>query len=105
VTACDALKAGKHVIVSNTFVRLWEMEPYIEYAKLYGAEWEIIECKGEYGNIHGCSADKVELMRKAWEGCDKLRHPNDKHGLPLDVQLDDELYIEDAHLRDGDSPQ
>lgn len=63
----DSLKRRKNVVISNTFTRLWEMKDYVELAKKYKAELEIIECKENYGNIHGVPEEKIKEMSTRWE--------------------------------------
>ncbi|WP_114764393.1 ATP-binding protein [Vibrio rhodolitus] len=63
----QALKAGKDVVVANTFVRRWEIQPYYQLAKKLKAEFEIIECKGEFGSIHGVEQSVIEKMRAKWQ--------------------------------------
>ena len=57
------------VVVSNTFVKMWEMAKYFELAKLYGATIEIIEMSGCYQNTHNVPDSTVERMRRSWEVC------------------------------------
>lgn len=47
------LSLGLNVVVANTFIKLWEMEFYLELASDYGVDVEIIVAKGKYRNIHG----------------------------------------------------
>jgi len=61
--ALEALKAGKDVVVSNTFTRRWEMDVYINF----GYPVEIQVASGEWENVHGVPSDKIELMRQRWE--------------------------------------
>lgn len=61
------LTRGTNVIVSNTFTRLWEMQPYIDMAKKYGAELTVLTCEGNYGNVHDVPEEVIEKMRKRWE--------------------------------------
>lgn len=61
------LKNGQDVVVSNTFVRRWEIKPYYQMAKRLGAEFEVIECLGQYQNIHGVSQAVIEKMRSRWQ--------------------------------------
>lgn len=58
------------VIVSNTFTKRWEMEEYFEIAKQYGAQVVILECKNQYGSIHGIPEDAMQRMRDRWEEID-----------------------------------
>lgn len=59
----NALREGKSVVVSNTFTRLFEIEPYLAL----GFPVRIIEAKGEWQNTHGVSPEHIEVMRKRWE--------------------------------------
>lgn len=64
---CDYLNAGRNVVVSNTFTQKWEMQDYIEFATVYGAELEIIEAKGNFQNVHGVPTEVIERMKARWE--------------------------------------
>lgn len=66
----NALKNGDSVIVANTFVRRWEIEPYQQMAEEFSADLEIITCRGEYPNCHGVPFATIEQMRKGWEEFD-----------------------------------
>lgn len=57
------LDSGKDVIVSNTFVKKWEAEPYLKMTK----NVSIIVMKSEYDNIHGVPAEVIERMKNSWE--------------------------------------
>ncbi|MGI9894429.1 ATP-binding protein [Vibrio natriegens] len=61
------LNQGKTVIVSNTFVRLWEMKRYLDYCKKKGIEVEIKVCDGEYQSIHDVPTATIEKMRYQWQ--------------------------------------
>jgi len=63
----NSLRNGRNCVVSNTFTRLWEMQPYIDFAKSVGADVRIIEATGAYENVHGVPADAIEAMRRRWE--------------------------------------
>lgn len=60
------LIAGKDVIVSNTFTRRWEVEPYLLLTAIKGTKLEIYEMTGQYGSIH-VDNDIIEKMRERWE--------------------------------------
>lgn len=62
-----ALDNGFNVVVSNTFSRRFEMEPYFEIAKTFSIEPRIIEAKGDWPNVHNVPAVIVERMRQRWE--------------------------------------
>ena len=58
---------GFHVVVSNTFTRLWEMRNYIDYALDRGYRIHIITCTGRYQNVHGLTEDMVEKQRARFQ--------------------------------------
>lgn len=62
-----ALQDGDSVVVSNTFVRLWEMKAYEIIAKEFGIELEILEAKGAWQNIHGVPSAVIERMKANWD--------------------------------------
>lgn len=62
--AANSLKEGNLVIVSNTFTTIKEMQPYVDLAKQFDAELQVITCTGVIGdNGHGVPASTVEKMR------------------------------------------
>ena len=66
----DAMAQGKDlIIVSNTFTMEWEMVPYINFANTndYRVFSMIVENRHDGENVHGCPADKVELMKGRFE--------------------------------------
>jgi predicted kinase len=69
----DLLNQGVDVVVSNTFVRYWEMKPYIELANTKSVELEIIHSTGSFNTIHNVNAATMEKMRKRWQPCEWLR--------------------------------
>lgn len=58
---------GVGAVVSNTFSRQWEIQPYFDLAKEFGITPSIIECQSNFGNIHGAPDDAIERMRARWE--------------------------------------
>ncbi len=62
-----SLYAGRDCVVSNTFTRHWEMEPYLAIAARYGAPVETVVATGNYRNVHGVPIDAIEKMRSRWE--------------------------------------
>lgn len=62
-----AMDAGCPAVVANTFTRRWEMEPYLKAAKKRGVRVRIIECIGNWPNVHGVPAEAIERMRARWE--------------------------------------
>jgi hypothetical protein len=59
----EALARGEEVVVSNTFVKEWEMQPYLDMCPAV----RIITLEGNYGNIHGVPEEVIERMRSSWE--------------------------------------
>lgn len=57
------LREGRVVIVSNTFTRIWEMQPYLDL----GCKTQVIACEGNFGNVHGVPEAAIERMRSRWE--------------------------------------
>jgi predicted kinase len=65
----QALLDGYSVIVSNTFIKRWEMESYIAIARdpVINCAWHIRVCKGEYPNTHNVPYDVIDRMKASWE--------------------------------------
>lgn len=63
----NALGLGIDVAVSNTFTQKWEMAPYLEMAKAFGATVEVITMRGNYGSVHGVPEDVIKRMADRWE--------------------------------------
>lgn len=63
----ELLRDGFNVVVSNTFVKKWEMQAYIDMAAELGATLTIVEMPTMYGNIHNVPDSVVERMRRQWE--------------------------------------
>ena len=55
------------VIVSNTFTQRWEMQPYFDMADKNRAQVVILECKNQYGSIHGIPDVVFQRMKNRWE--------------------------------------
>ena len=62
-----AITQGESIVVSNLFILLSDLEPYTALAEKYGMKVQIIECHGEFGNIHGVPVDVVDKMREFFE--------------------------------------
>jgi energy-coupling factor transporter ATP-binding protein EcfA2 len=58
-----ALQRGENVVISNTFVKEWEMRRYVEL----GFPFKIVEMKDCWPNIHGVPLDRIEIMKNGWE--------------------------------------
>jgi predicted kinase len=57
------------VVVSNTFTREWEMQPYVDLANTYGYRVFSIIVENRHGNgsLHGVPEEAVENMKKRFE--------------------------------------
>lgn len=53
----------KCAVVSNTFSRLWEMQPYLDL----DVPTQVIECQGKYQSIHDVPPQVIISMRNNWE--------------------------------------
>lgn len=62
-----ALEEKKSVVVSNTFTRKWEMEPYVKMARQYDANLHIIVATGNHGSDHNIPQKVYENMKARWE--------------------------------------
>ncbi|MEM4258076.1 MAG: AAA family ATPase [Candidatus Thermoplasmatota archaeon] len=58
-----ALEEGKDVVVSNTFSRKWELQPYLDL----GYPTKILTATGNYKNIHGVPDETIKRMKDRWE--------------------------------------
>lgn len=58
---------ARNIAVSNTFTRLWEIQPYIDIADKYGYQVKYIRMTGEFMNVHGVPESKVKEMRNRYE--------------------------------------
>lgn len=56
-----------NICVCNVFSQSWEAEPYFKLCKSYGYTPVVIECQNNFGNIHGCPQEKIDVMRDRWE--------------------------------------
>lgn len=65
----DAMVSGGfgRVVVSNTFTRLWELEPYIILATRLGWRYSVIHMETRHGNEHGVPDEAIERMLARWE--------------------------------------
>ena len=67
LAAFKSLHDGNDVAVSNTFTRKWEMQKYIDRAKVDGHYVTVIVCQGDFQNTHGVPDEKVSEMRRRFE--------------------------------------
>ena len=60
----QSLKKGRNVVVSNAFIRKWEMDDYLRmpYTSL-----SVMVCKNFYGSVHNIPKEKINWMRQSFE--------------------------------------
>ena len=58
---------GADVVVSNTFIKKWEYERYIDYAKTKGYTVNVVIANGNYGNTHNVPEEVVQRMKTNFE--------------------------------------
>lgn len=63
----ELLRCGYNVVVSNTFVKRWEMEPYVKMASELAARLTVVEMSTQYHNVHGVPDSVVARMKAQWE--------------------------------------
>jgi tRNA uridine 5-carbamoylmethylation protein Kti12 len=54
-------------VVSNTFVKKWEYQTYVNLCNENGHTFEIRIATGNFKNVHNVPEDKINQMRKNWE--------------------------------------
>lgn len=62
-----AMLSGNDIVVSNTFIRKWEMDPYLDLAFSFGYHVVVKIASGNYENVHGCPKETVDRMRTSFE--------------------------------------
>ena len=77
----DALFNEYDVIVSNTFVELRTMDQYFALGERLECKIVVIECTGNYGNIHNVPEATLEKMRRKWIPNERILTPSMKHEL------------------------
>lgn len=58
------------VIVANTFCHNWEIEPYLEIAKMFKRPVFVFTLQTKHDNVHGVPDEKVEQMRLGLQNFD-----------------------------------
>jgi predicted kinase len=66
-SAEEALARGGRVVVSNTFTRLWEIEPYFEMGRRLAGGSTLIVARGKWKSVHPVPQDVLDNMRLRWE--------------------------------------
>jgi predicted kinase len=64
---CKAMRAGRNVVVTNTFTQHWQYQSYLNLAHAFGYQVRIISLTREYGSVHHVPAAEMERIRGIWE--------------------------------------
>lgn len=65
--AVTELKKGLPVVISNTFTRVCEMQPYFFHARELNVPVTVVEMNGDYGNVHEVPQSTLNNMAARWE--------------------------------------
>ena len=58
---------GIPTIVANTFIRKWELQPYIDMATEFNIPYSIITMNGNFNSIHSVPRSVINRMRTTFE--------------------------------------
>jgi predicted kinase len=65
------LSQGRDVVVSNTFTKYWELDPYLrmeyETCVVYSLQTHLSIDELAARNVHGCPAAVIQNMKNRWE--------------------------------------
>lgn len=64
------LEKGNKVVVSNTFVRRWELDKYLSLARDLNKTVKVIRMTKQFKNEHGVPEDKVKEMKGNFQDYD-----------------------------------
>lgn len=64
-----SLLCGNNTIVSNTFVKFWELEKYLDIPYLFNnsVAISVIELCTQFDSIHNVPTDTIKKMKANWE--------------------------------------
>lgn len=71
------------IVVHNTFSQRWEAQPYLDLAEVRRYQVEIVECRGQFGSIHGVPPKAIKRMRSRWQSSDDWLAPIGREGTTL----------------------
>ena len=66
---CAAMENTDHpnIAVHNTFIKTWELQPYLVLAKSKNYNVMVIHCTNDYGNTHNVPWATLKRMRDSFE--------------------------------------
>lgn len=53
--------------VSITFTERWEYQPYLEMASEFGFDIQVLDCFGDWSNVHHVPESVISAMLNRWE--------------------------------------
>ena len=62
----ESVCSGYYTIVANTFLKPEWRKFYFDLARKYTTPVKFFHCTGEFNNVHGVPADRVEKMKSEW---------------------------------------
>lgn len=62
-----SLSQGESLVVSNTFIKQWEMDAYRLLANKYRAQLSIITCIRQFQNKHNIPHSTLLKMKREWQ--------------------------------------
>lgn len=65
--ATIAISNGMDVVICNTFTRKAFVDSYKKIADILNADFEVIRCTGNYGNIHDVPQNVLTSMKESFE--------------------------------------
>lgn len=74
-----SLSHNRSVVVSNTFIKLWEMEEYFKIEELLHPSFKIVEMETMYESVHSLPNHKIRTMKSKWEEIPE------EWGIPIEV--------------------
>ena len=59
----QAMTTGVDIVVSNTFIKQFEIQPYLDLSKQYNYTVEIFRLSTQFKSIHGVPQEKIDQMK------------------------------------------
>jgi len=63
----EFLQQERPVVVTNTFIRLWEIEPYALMARGLDVDLVVRVADGNFESVHDVPSAKIAKMKRQWE--------------------------------------
>ena len=62
-----ALQDNIDVVVSNTFTRLWELQPYLDMVRQLGVSLQVVYVQSDFESVHAVPPATLAKMEGRWE--------------------------------------